>query len=77
MNIIEAYKQIKLGKKVKRKEWNIYYKACELGSLVDIYNCRDNSLVDVYELDISDAMDILKSFMTIEDILADDWEVVE
>lgn len=78
MNIIEAYTHLDFGGKIKRKGWEIYYKACKEEDLVNMYNCCDNSLVDIYELDsIADVMDILKSFMSIEDILADDWEVVE
>lgn len=78
MNIIEAYKQIKLGNKVKRNGWKIYYKASEYGYSVDMYNCCDNSLVDVYELDDpADVLDVYKTFISIDDVLADDWEVID
>lgn len=78
MNFIEAIKAVKEGKKVRRKEWTIYYKASEFGYLVDIYNCCDNSLIDVYDLDsLADVLELYKTFISIEHVLANDWEVVE
>ena len=78
MNIIEAIKAVKEGKKVRRKEWTIYYKVSKTGHLIDLYNCCDNSLIDVYELDDpSDVIELYTTFINIDHVLAEDWEVVE
>lgn len=78
MNFIEAIKAVNEGKKVRRKEWTIYFKASESGHLIDMYNYCDNSLIDLYELDDpSDVIELYTTFISIDHVLATDWEVVE
>ena len=66
MNFIEAIKAAKEDSKVKRKEWTIYYKVSKSEHLIDIYDCCDNSLLELH-----------KTFIDINNVLANDWEVIE
>lgn len=63
MNIIEAAKELKNGKYIKRKEW--------VGFMFVLFN--HNSLLFKFPQDnkISDIT------IKLNDLLADDWEVVE
>lgn len=67
MNIIEAAKQLQRGYKVRRKFWDDLYLQ---GEIIPI----------VYSPDFKDPLtdEIGKScFLTMDEYLADDWEVVE
>ena len=63
MNIIEAAKELKSGKYIKRKEW--------VGFIFVLFN--NNSLLYKYSQDKK----IIDLNLKLNDLLADDWEVVE
>jgi len=65
MNIIEAFTKLKLGKKVKRKEWISYLK--DLDNLPIPYWYDENFKKELYA-DLT---------LEVDDYLADDWEVVK
>lgn len=57
MNIIEAAKELKVGKKIRCKGWN--FKLFSIANSIWIYGTTD------------------RYFLYLDDILTDDWEVVE
>lgn len=57
MNIIEAAKELKIGKKIRCKDWNI--KLFMIADSIWIYGTTD------------------RYFLCLDDILAEDWEVIE
>jgi hypothetical protein len=57
MNIIEAVKELKDGKYIRRKDWSI--KLFAIADSIWIYGTTDSY------------------FLLLDDILANDWEVVE
>lgn len=63
MNIIEAAIQLKNGKYIKRKEW--------VGFIFVLFN--NNSLLFKYSQDEK----IIDLNLKLNDLLADDWEVIE
>jgi len=63
MNIIEAAKECKNGKYIKRKEW--------VGFIFVLFN--NNSLLFKYSQDNR----IIDLNIKLNDLLAEDWEVVE
>lgn len=63
MNIIEAAKELKSGKYIRRKEW--------IGFIFVLFN--NNSLLFKYSQDEK----IIDLNLKLNDLLADDWEVVE
>lgn len=63
MNIIEAAKELKSGKYIRRKEW--------VGFIFVLFN--NNSLLFKYSQDEK----IIDLNLKLSDLLADDWEVVE
>lgn len=63
MNIIEAAKELKSGKYIRRKEW--------VGFIFVLFN--NNSLLFKYSQDEK----IIDLNLKLNDLLADDWEVVE
>lgn len=73
MNIIEATKELKNGKYIKRKEW--------VGFIFVLFN--NNSLLFKYSKNIGNipiiniTNRIVDLNLNLNDILADDWEVVE
>ncbi|WP_052343607.1 hypothetical protein [Bacillus massiliigorillae] len=66
MDFCKAYKEMRDGKKIKRKEWGGYW-VIENGTIM-IY-CKDGTV-----LDILDTKDL---FFTIENMLEDDWVVID
>lgn len=63
MNIIEAAKELKSGKYIKRKEW--------VGFIFVLFN--NNSLLFKYSQDEK----IIDLNLKLNDLLADDWEILE
>lgn len=63
MNIIEVAKQLKDGKKIRRKEW--------VGFIFVLFN--NNSLLFKYSQDEK----IIDLNLKLNDLLADDWEVIK
>lgn len=61
MNIIDAVRQVKVGKKIKRKDWNNTYLKTDL-----LLYSGGKSFI------LSDCFNF-----HMEDILADDWEVID
>lgn len=63
MNIIEAAKELKNGKYIRRKEW--------VGFIFVLFN--NNSLLYKYSQDEK----IIDLNLKLNDLLADDWEVID
>lgn len=63
MNIIEAAKELKSGKYIRRKEW--------VGFIFVLFN--NNSLLFKYSQDEK----IIDLNLKLNDLLADDWEILE
>jgi hypothetical protein len=63
MNIIEAAKELKSGKYIRRKEW--------VGFIFVFFN--NNSLLFKYSQDEK----IIDLNLKLNDLLADDWEILE
>ena len=63
MNIIEAAKELKNGKYIRRKEW--------VGFIFVLFN--NNSLLFKY----SQEEKIIDPNLKLNDLLADDWEILE
>ena len=63
MNIIEAAKELKSGKYIRRKEW--------VGFIFVLFN--NNSLLFKYSQDEK----IIDLNLKLNDLLAEDWEVVK
>lgn len=66
MDFKKAYKLLKQGKHVKRKEWGGYWK-WENNTIM--IHCKDGKVLDIRDTEDVD--------FTMSNILANDWEVVE
>lgn len=66
MNFKKAYKLLKDGKCVKRKEWGGYWK-WENNTIM--IHCKDGKVLDIRETEDVN--------FTMSNILEDDWEVIE
>ena len=73
MNIIEAANQLKLGKKVRRKFWQDIEGWKDLYLENDLFLCHKG---EIFYLHLPNE-DNFRFEFHIEDILANDWEVVE
>ena len=72
MNFKEAYKAMLNGKKVKRKDWkDVWYAISSSGHF--ILRCTPN----FYDKNQTDTKIVDLSVTDIEDILADDWEIIQ
>lgn len=72
MNFKEAYKAMLNGKKVKRKDWkDVWYAISSSGHF--ILRCTPN----FYNKNQTDTKIVDLSVTDIEDILADDWEIIQ
>jgi hypothetical protein len=66
MDFKKAYKLLKQGEHVKRKEWGGYWK-WENNTIM--IHCKDGKVLDIRDTEDVD--------FTMSNILANDWEVVE
>lgn len=73
MNIVEAANKLKEGKKIKRKSWNDWEGYKDLYLENDLFLCHEGKILYLHLPN----EDNFRFEFHIEDILANDWEVVE